>query len=324
MQRKIRFGILGCADIANRRMIPAMLALNKEIELVAISSRSTDKLDLFTRKFGISGVLGYNNLLENKEIDVVYLPLPAGLHEEWIMKCLDHGKHVLVEKSFSLNLSSTERILRYAEARNLLVFESFNFISHRRSQYFKSLVDDQRIGEMRLFRSQFGFPPLSRDNYRYNSKIGGGALLDAAAYNIKAACWLFAGQWKIHSSIINFKDGIDIFGHITMLNDAGVCAQLSYGFDNYYRNNYEIWGENGYLFSDKVFSPKANEETTIILESKFMDKETITFEGEDQFQSIILLFLKILKSDDFIENNEAILMQSSLLTESIQNALRIE
>jgi len=97
VMKKIRIGVLGCANIAHRSVIPAILSLPDHFELVAIASRTLDKATIFAQEFGCEAMSPYEKLIQRKDIDAVYLPLPTGLHKEWLNKALISGKHVYAE-----------------------------------------------------------------------------------------------------------------------------------------------------------------------------------------------------------------------------------
>ena len=109
MGNKLRIGILGCANIAEKYSIAAFKSLINA-ELVCIASRNPEKAKNFAQKHGIEPE-NYNSLIERKDIDVVYIPLPVGLHEEWVIKAANAGKHVICEKSLTHDLDSAKRMV---------------------------------------------------------------------------------------------------------------------------------------------------------------------------------------------------------------------
>ena len=112
--KKIRIGVMGCAAIAKKSVIPAILALPEQFELVAIASRTSEKAEEFAALFGCEAVTGYDYLLQ-LDIDAVYIPLPTGLHEEWINKALLAGKHVYAEKSIASSFDSAKSMVENAK-----------------------------------------------------------------------------------------------------------------------------------------------------------------------------------------------------------------
>ena len=113
MSDKIKIGVLGCASIAKRSVIPAIKNLSCKFELVAVASRSIDKAEVFASDFNCEAIEGYNNIINLNKIDALYIPLPTGLHKEWVNKALLAGKHVYTEKSIALNLADAEEMVDF-------------------------------------------------------------------------------------------------------------------------------------------------------------------------------------------------------------------
>ena len=182
----LRMGVMGCADIAWRAMIPAIVECG-EVSLIAVASRTEGKARKFARRFDCDALAGYENLLSRDDIDAIYMPLPTGLHEEWVTRALEAGKHLLVEKSFANNFASAKKMTDLAREKKCLIMENFLFPHHSQHAWVMNRLAQSELGEIHLVRSTFGFPPLSQDNFRYDFRLGGGAVLDAGAYVVKAA-----------------------------------------------------------------------------------------------------------------------------------------
>src|SRR5258707_4883195 len=121
---RVKLGVVGCANIARRSMIPAIKFLPDKFDLVAVASRTEDKAALFAKEFTCKSVVGYDNLLK-EDIEAVYIPLPTGLHDEWINKALLAGKHVYAEKSVAYSYDATEGMVQNTKAKNLSLLEGF-------------------------------------------------------------------------------------------------------------------------------------------------------------------------------------------------------
>jgi len=321
-KNKIRIGVMGCANIAKRSVIPAIKSIN-EFELVAVASRSINKAKEFAKLFDCDGIVGYENLLEDKNIDVIYIPLPTGLHEEWVSKALIAGKHVFVEKSFALNYQSTQKLINIAKERQLLIMENFMFLYHKQHQFVQNLIDEGEIGQIRCFRSSFGFPPLDPKNFRYSKNLGGGALLDAAAYTIKASQLFLGADLKVEAATLNYDNAeVDIHGGAFLKTPKGLFSEIAFGFDNYYQCNYEIWGSKGKIIAQKAFTPGFNQKPTIILESS-NGIERHEIEAENHFISILLELKKCLEEKCYTAKYNEILDQSRLIEELLNKSIAV-
>ena len=311
---KLRIGVLGCASIAKRSVIPAIKSI-AEFELVAIASRTKEKAADFAEEFECDAVVGYQELIDRKDIDVIYMPLPTGLHEEWVVKALEAGKHIHIEKSLAMNYDSAKRMVELAREKGLLIMENFMFIYHQQHQFVKGLIAQGEIGEVRCFRSSFGFPPLEKDNFRYNSELGGGALLDAAAYTVRVSQYFLGNDIKVEAATLNtMNTEVDLFGGAYLKAPNGIFAEVAFGFDNFYQCNYEIWGSKGKIISQRAFTPGVDFKPTITLEQQ---GDNINYEigAENHFVNILNEFKRCVLENDFESKYNEILNQSRLLQE---------
>lgn len=285
----MKIGVMGCANIAQKSVIPAMLAC-PEWEVAAIASRNIEKARGYTQKFGGEALGSYEALLEREDIEAIYMPLPTGLHEEWVIKSLEAGKNVLVEKSLAMDYASAQRMASVAQAHDLVMMENFMFWYHSQQKTIMDILNSGELGSFRLLRASFGFPPLGEGNFRYDKALGGGAILDSAAYCVKISQMFFGLDVKVASSTL-FVDnkGLDLYGSATILAEDGRTAQLSWGFDNFYQCNCEIWGSKGKLYADRVFTAQPGFSPKIIVEKQDVKTET-QLKGDNHFINILKQF----------------------------------
>ena len=161
MSRKLNIGVLGCANIAKKSIIPAIKNLSDHFNLVGIASRSPNKADEFCDLFDTQAYYRYTDLLENPSLDAIYIPLPNSLHKEWIEKSIQQGLHVLVEKSMACNLKDVVHLNQLAEKSNLLLMENFQFRFHPQLNAIKKILNDGEIGSLRSIKSTFYTSPRS-------------------------------------------------------------------------------------------------------------------------------------------------------------------
>jgi len=305
---------MGCASIAERSVIPAILELKSKFNLVAIASREFSKAEKLAEQFNCKPIEGYANLL-SENIDAVYIPLPTGLHHEWISNALKAGKHVYAEKSIATSYNSANFMVELAKKNDLVLMEGYMFQYHPQHDIVKKMLNENKIGEVRAFRSSFGFPPMKNDNFRYNKQLGGGALFDAGGYTLRSVNFILGDEFEVTSSSLvkDVNTGVEIFGNAMLVNKTGSAAHISFGFDNYYQCSYEIWGSLGKIIVNKAFTPKKNEKTKVILDCNNIVQEIIVdsfnhFEGA--FDSF---FNKIFNKNERNAEFENILKQSYLL-----------
>jgi predicted dehydrogenase len=318
-KNKINIGIMGCASIAENSIIPAIKKLESTYNLVAIASRSFSKAKQLAEQFNCIPIEGYDNLL-NENIDAVYIPLPTGLHHEWIIKALNKGKHVYAEKSIANSYQSALEMINLAKKNGLALMEGYMFQYHPQHAIVKKLIKDFEIGEIRSFRSSFGFPPLNKNNFRYETSLGGGALLDAGGYTLRTVNFILGDDFKVVASTLHNDPirGVDIYGNVMLTNYTGVAAFISFGFDNHYQCSYELWGSLGKITVNKAFTPKKDEITVIVLE-KSNSSEKIEIEPSNHFElSFNSFYNKIFNCTEREVEYNNILLQSQLLDQIIK------
>ncbi|GAA3453641.1 Gfo/Idh/MocA family protein [Dactylosporangium matsuzakiense] len=257
MDGRIRFGVLGCSSVARRRTMPAIAAC-PEATLSVVASRDPEKAKAFAAEFGCAAA-GYDELLEHDDVDAVYLPLPTALHGPWGAKVLAAGKHLLVEKPAATSADETRELVRAATGADRLLRENFTFLHHPQHARVAQLVADGRIGEPRTFTGEFCFPPLPDGDIRYVPQLGGGALLDAGVYPLRAAQLLLGDDLRVVGGALRMdpQRGVDVAGQALLVSAGGVFASAQFGFQHAYGSRYTLWGSAGRIVVDRAFTPQA-------------------------------------------------------------------
>jgi len=317
---KIKIGVLGCANIAKRSIIPAIKELDQTFELIGISSRTEKKANEFANIFNCEPIYGYQNLIDRNDITAIYIPLPTGLHNEWIIKALKSGKHVYAEKSIAFNFKDASEMVHLARSKDLALMEGYMFIYHAQYKIASEIINNGEIGEIRSFRSSFGFPPLEKENFRYINELGGGAVFDAAGYPLRVSHFILGPDLFVTSSslIYSATSNTVLYGNAFLQNKKGSTAHISFGFDNYYQCNYEIWGSKGKLIANQAFTPKPLQEPELILETPIGIKKIHT-PSDNHFKKALLEFSLIINGVKSKETHyEDILRQSSSLDKIVE------
>ena len=193
--RKINWGVLGTARIAIRKVIPALQA-SRHGTVTAIASRDMTKAQAEANLLGIPKAHGsYEALLEDPDIDAVYIPLPNHLHVPWSIKALEAGKHVLCEKPIGLNTGEASALLAAARGHpRLKIMEAFMYRHHPQWQLARKLIAEGGIGDLRTIQSFFSYWNVDPHNIRNIGEIGGGGLMDIGCYCISLSQFLFDAE----------------------------------------------------------------------------------------------------------------------------------
>ncbi|WP_276370321.1 Gfo/Idh/MocA family oxidoreductase [Chryseolinea sp. H1M3-3] len=247
MVQKIRWGILGCGNIANK--FAADLKWVDDAELVAVASRSQQKaMDLAT-KYGVRHAFdSYEALVTCPDVDVVYVATPHGLHHEHVLLCVNHKKAVLCEKAFALNAHLAKEMIQAAKKNQVFIMEAFWTKFLPQYQKIVSLIRSGEIGDVKMIQADFGFKAVAPLNKRlYEPALGGGALLDIGIYPVFLAISLLGKPSEIVASMKPFPSGVDQQIAIILKFESGVLANLSATFEAVTPVEATIAGTEGYI-----------------------------------------------------------------------------
>ncbi|MFJ7773365.1 Gfo/Idh/MocA family protein [Streptomyces sp. NPDC097107] len=292
----VRIGVLGCADIARRRMLPAMAAADG-LEVAAVASRDAERARELAERFAARPVHGYAALLERDDVDAVYVPLPAALHAEWTEAALRAGKHVLAEKPLTTDPDTTARLVELAERSGLALMENVMFVHHSQHEAVRTLVAEGAVGEPRAFHAMFAIPGLPDDDIRHRADLGGGALWDTGVYPVRAALHFLGDGLRVVGATLNSGPGrtVDTAGTALLTGPEGVGAQLTFGLAHAYRSTYEIWGSEGRITVDRAFTPPADLVPRVRLERRTGVQE-IPLPADDQVARTVAAFVEAVRA----------------------------
>lgn len=278
----------------------------------------------FFEQYGGAVYASYQDVLTDSSIDAIYIPLPPGLHYIWANRALGQGKHVLLEKPFTSELSSTQLLISLSREKDLAVHENYMFAFHSQIDYVRGILAERKLGEVRLVRIDFGFPFRGSNDFRYSKSLGGGALLDCGGYTIKLASLLLGSSATVSTSRLNFGRGleVDLYGSATLENDEGLVVQVSFGMDNDYRCDIDVWGSEATLHSGRILTAPNGYEPTMILRSNGEEVLT-TLPADDSFKKSLDHFVACVENDTIREENRvSILRQASLVQDIVKGNQR--
>ena len=301
MVKKIRFGVIGCSTIAEKSMIPAIKkSIHSQLQMVG--SRSDKKANKFAKKFSCKLYGNYDEVLENEQIDAVYISLPPNLHEKWIIKAAKYGKHIICEKPTVLSTKSAEKIVKEAKKNHIRIIENFAFRYHPQQTKVLEIIKNNLIGKISSFYGNYSFNlDVNKNNFRFKKKLGGGVLNDVSGYLICASKLVFNENPTSVFCDLKYKNNLDIQGTILMkFTDKTAIASFSY--ENYFQSFYNIYGKNGVIKVERPFNIRNNMEGKIIIEKENRIKK-INVGQYDKFQILTEIFCKEIFESNLKENN---------------------
>lgn len=325
---KLCWGILGCARITRRGLIPG-IAASKSGSLVALASRDPATARAWAGEFGIPKAYGsYDELINDPAIQAVYVPFPNELHRPWVLAAADAGKHILCEKPLALNATEAIEMVVHCRRRKVLLMEAFMWRHQPRTLQLLELVQQGAIGELRLIRSSFSFP-IEAGDWRLDPARGGGALFDVGCYGVNTARLFAAAEPTRTTALARFGDtGVDLSLTAQMQFASGTLAIIDCSFEQPFRCFYELVGSRGVIEVPDAYLPPADQPLarlrTIGSGSDSSDGNaqgrTLTFEPVNQYAAMVDCFADSLAAGELITPAEDGLAQMQALDQILAAA----
>ena len=286
----VKWGVLGTAGIARGCTIPGMKAANN-CELYAIAGRDENKVKSFQQDFGFEkAYVGYEKLLEDPEVQAVYIPLPNHLHKEWVIKALNAGKNVLCEKPLALNAEEAKEMFAAARDNHVVLMEAY---AYQHSPYIAALKEDVKsgiIGDVDYIETAFLTQGYVED-FRLHKEMGGGALYDLGCYCTTMILALTDSEPEYVKADAEFnEEGVDVFTSVMMKFQNGVRAAFNVGMMfpagcNARKDRLYIHGSKGCIDSAVEYNQAGELCYTIVSEGKKIErkitaKQNYTLESE--------------------------------------------
>lgn len=270
MEQVTRWGILGCARIARLQVVPAIRRC-ANARLQAVASRDSAKLDEFRALFGdFKAHSSYEALLDDPDVDAVYIPLPNSLHCAWTLRALAAGKHVLCEKPLALDAAQGEQMVAAARASGRLLMEAFMYRYTERMARVGEILASGELGEIRSVNSTFRFFLDRVNTIKEQPELGGGALYDVGCYPLNLIGLVAKAEPVEVEAVAHAPRGVDLNASAVLRYADGLVASLHCGFDAFGRMHSEIVGRNGALLIPDTFLDDAG---SIVVQTKAGTRE---------------------------------------------------
>ncbi|WP_343245196.1 Gfo/Idh/MocA family oxidoreductase [Streptomyces sp. SID14478] len=320
---RVRMGVLGCADIAWRRMLP-VLAAHPAVELVAVGSRDGAKAAAFAERFGGEPVAGYDTVLGRPDVDAVYVPLPPALTADWTRRALQADKHVLCEKPLTGSARQASELRDLARARGRALFENYMFLCHPQHQLVDDLLAAGRIGRLRSLSAEFTIPAKPADDIRHRRDLDGGALTGVGGYPLRTALRHLGPGLEVVGAFLRADPhtGVDTGGAALLRTPDGVPAQLGFGVEHAYSCRYELTGSLGRITVPRAYTPPADHTAVVHLERGGAHEE-LTVPPHDQFRSVVTAFVAHIRSGAPSPLTGGALVEQARLVEGVRAVARL-
>ncbi len=252
----LRFGVLGTGRIT-RKLGPA-IARTPDAQLAAVASRDPDRAASWAAEHGATRSYGsYAALLEDPDLDALYVALPPSLHREWTIRAAERGLHVLCEKPLAPTYADAAEMAAACRQHNVHLLDGTMWVHTPRAAKMRVALDTGLLGELRRVTSAFTFRPdaWTANEFRLTDPAGGGSLLDLGWYCVGATLWAFGDLPEAVSAHAVFRNGIDLTFDARLHFPGDRAATFDCGFETAMRKWLEIAGEQGSLVCDDFTRP---------------------------------------------------------------------
>ena len=263
----VRWGILGTAGIAESAFLPALLDAGSGIALT-VASRDGSRAEAWAAAHGVGrGVRGYEAVIDDPEVEAVYVPLPNGLHADWTIAALEAGKTVLCEKPLCGTVEDTGRVLAAAHSATGSLWEAFVFPFHDQMERVRGMIDGGSIGEVREIQARFHFLLDDPTDIRLLADLAGGSIQDVGCYPIRLARLLFGAEPDLSRAIADAEwtaDGADteMWGALVFPGDRRLV--FSCGFRSGYDAFARVLGTEGEIRMTGPYHPGASDRLELV------------------------------------------------------------
>ena len=255
----LRIGLLSTASI-NLALLGGARAADG-VDVVAVASRWADRAESYAAEHGIGRAHGsYDALLDDPEIDAVYVPLPNALHVEWSIRALEAGKHVLCEKPLTRHPEDAAAAFDVAERAGRVLAEAFMWRHHPQARRLRELASAGVVGRTRLVRAAFSFDIFGMDrldDVRLKAGLDGGALMDVGCYCVSAMRLLAGEPESVGGCRVDGGDGVDVRFAGTLMFAGGVLGSFDCGLDMVARSELELVGDAGSIYLSDPWHSRA-------------------------------------------------------------------
>ncbi|MDK0701865.1 Gfo/Idh/MocA family oxidoreductase [Clostridium perfringens] len=264
--KKLKWGILGPGNIA-RDFAQALNRVNGEV--YAVASRNKERAEKFARENNVKKAYGsYDEIIKDKDIDVVYIATPHSNHYEYIIKSLNNNKHVLCEKAITVNERELEEALKIAREKNLVLEEAMTLFHMPLYEKVIKKINKEDLGKVNMVQVSFGsFKEYDENNRFFNLDLAGGALLDIGTYALSFARYFLSSMpEEILSTVKKAKTGVDEKSGIILKTKEDEIATISLAFRSKMPKRGIVSCDNGFITIDNF--PRANKATINYLDGK--------------------------------------------------------
>lgn len=317
-----RLAVWGLGRHALGKVLPA-IADAGGLELHGVCSRDAQRVAECAERWRCRGWTDPASMLRDDAIDVVYVATPIALHGEHGRRVLEAGKHLWCDKPLAASRDAVLLLLERSARLGLAVCEGHMYLHHPQFQQVRRYITEGRLGRVTSIECRFGIPRLEQPGFRSDPSLGGGALFDVGCYPISAVHALFpeSAASVVYSSV-EFRDGwpLDTDGHALLQLSNDAVAHLEWRINGSYRNEIDVWGDRGSVFTDKIFSKPADYVPFFRVRDARGSETIEPGQAADHFVLMLRNFSKMIDDKDALESEHRRIARSADVMDRIWSA----
>lgn len=303
--KKINIAVCSLGDHALRNVIPAIVA-SKKVNLIGLFTRNKIILSEQSEKYTCNKYATFIAMLEDKNVDIVYICSPNALHYEQAKLALLHNKHIIVEKTAFSSVKETQEILTLASSKGCVIMEALMFRFHKQFKTLQRILASKKYGEIFNISASFGYPHLENNSIRYSEKLGGGALIDAGIYPISFTLFILGNDTSLLMSKTIKEHGYEVdTAGFAIFNKDNIMVNCQWIIGASYKNRVDIWCTSGHICVDMAFSKRKDNYSNIQIKQNGQIVEEINIEPDNHFLNMIDYFCDLVDKKNLIreQNN---------------------
>lgn len=294
----VKWGIIGCGSIASNAVAPA-IGWSQMATIHGIASRHKPRAEHLAKELYAKEAFGsYDDLLKCDDIEAVYIATPNNLHEEWIIKAAKAGKHVLCEKSLTIDSKSMKKIKAAVQKADVLLMDAFMYRHHPQWAVVNRIISEKKLGEIKTIKAGLTGTLPQKQNHRWTEPVGGGALLDVTCYGINVARLITGKEPQRVSAFADTNTPAKVDGTSTAILDFGngTTAFVEGSLETRHVQYCSIEGTKGRLVIPSPFIPGFD--PTVLVVEAGSHPEHYHIHGANHYLHMIEHFCLCLRDKD--------------------------
>lgn len=317
----LRVAVWGLGPHAIKNILPALEA-SAGVELTGVHSRSSAVVSATCAERGCRSWKSAEAMLADPGVDAVYIATPISLHAQQGSSVLRAGKHLWCEKPIAMRAAQAEALVDLSRDRGLIVAEGFMYLYHAQFIQLRTMILSGRLGRLATIVCRFGIPPLERPSFRTNPDLGGGAFLDVGSYPISAITAFFPDsdpEVSFAEIVVAPASKVDTEGRALLRYEGVTSVFLEWRIDGAYRNEIDVWGTDGSVFSERIFSKPADYVPRLRILDR-QGRETIEIgRAENHFVTMVNTFRGLVGNAVAAEAERSRILRQARLMDRIQD-----